>query len=89
MNNNAFFFWEKVSKTVLTLPGVYERTAYGTLAFYVAKKLFVRLKEDGQTLVVYTNERDVWIEENPDILIDTMNVKLNDIFDKIDNFLEP
>lgn len=48
MNSNAFFLWEKVGKTALTLPGVHERTAYGTLAFYVAKKLFARLKEDGQ-----------------------------------------
>ena len=39
-----------------------------------------------------TENRKVWTEtiydeENPDILIDTMNVKLNDIFDKIENFL--
>ncbi len=38
-----------------------------------------------------TENRKVWTEtiydeENPDILIDTMNVKLNDIFDKIDAF---
>jgi Uma2 family endonuclease len=39
-----------------------------------------------------TDNRKVWTEtiydeENPEILIDTMNVKLNDIFDKIDAFL--
>lgn len=39
-----------------------------------------------------TDNRKVWTEtiydeENPDILIDTMNVKLNDIFDKIEAFL--
>ena len=39
-----------------------------------------------------TDNRKVWTEtiydeENPDILIDTMNVKLNDIFDKIDAFM--
>ena len=39
-----------------------------------------------------TDNRKVWTEtiydeENPDILIDTMNVKLNDIFDKIDAFI--
>jgi len=39
-----------------------------------------------------TDNPKVWTEtiydhENPDILIDTMNVKLNDIFDKIDAFL--
>ncbi len=39
-----------------------------------------------------TDNPKVWTEtiydhENPDILIDTMSVKLNDIFDKIDAFL--
>ncbi len=39
-----------------------------------------------------TDNRKVWTEtiydeENPDILIDTMSVKLNDIFDKIEAFL--
>lgn len=39
-----------------------------------------------------TNNPKVWTEtiydeENPEILIDTMSVKLNDIFDKIDAFL--
>ena len=39
-----------------------------------------------------TDNRKVWTEtiydeENPEILIDTMNVKLNDIFDKIEAFL--
>ena len=39
-----------------------------------------------------TDNRKIWTEtiydeENPDILIDTMSVKLNDIFDKIDKFL--
>jgi Uma2 family endonuclease len=40
-----------------------------------------------------TDNRKVWTEtiydeENPDILIDTMSVKLDDIFDKINIFLE-
>jgi Uma2 family endonuclease len=39
-----------------------------------------------------TDNRKIWTEtiydeENPEILIDTMNIKLNDIFDKIDAFL--
>ena len=39
-----------------------------------------------------TDKPKVWTEtiydeENPEILIDTMNVKLNDIFDKIEKFL--
>ena len=39
-----------------------------------------------------TDNRKIWTEtiydeENPEILIDTMNIRLNDIFDKIDAFL--
>ena len=39
---------------MMPLPGVSEGTCYGTPAFYVSKKLLARMKEDGETLVVYT-----------------------------------
>ena len=34
------------------MPGAVEGTSYGTPAFKVGNKLFVRLKEDGESLVV-------------------------------------
>jgi hypothetical protein len=45
---------------MMPLPGVSESVCYGTPAFYVSKKLLVRMKEDGETLVVYTPDRDEW-----------------------------
>lgn len=41
-----------VRRVALRLPEVEEGTAYGTPAFKVRGKLFVRLKEDGETLVL-------------------------------------
>ena len=75
MEGHSVFLWEKVSKIAMTLPGVYERTAYGTPAFYVEKKLFTRLREDGQTLVVYNDNRDEWIASNPDTFFYTDHYK--------------
>lgn len=49
----------------MPLPGVTEKLCYGTPAFYVNKKIFSRLKEDGETLVVQSNERGKWMEADP------------------------
>ena len=51
----------------MALPGVTEGISYGTPGFYVNKKLFARLREDGETLVVYTTERDKWMKKAPSI----------------------
>lgn len=40
----------------LRLPGVEEGTSYGTAALKVRGKLFVRLKEDGETIVLRTDD---------------------------------
>ena len=56
---------------MLALPGVTEGTCFGTPAFYVNKKLLARLKEDGETLMVHTDERDRWMKMNPDIFFVT------------------
>jgi hypothetical protein len=45
---------------MIPLPGVSESVCYGTPAFYVSKKLLARMKEDDETLVVYTPDRDEW-----------------------------
>ncbi len=59
--------WETVRETALALPGVEEGTSYGTPAFKVKGKLFVRLKEDGETLVVRMgfDEREMLLEAAP------------------------
>lgn len=50
----------------LTLPGVEEGTSYGTPAFRVKGKFFLRLKEDGETIVLKTDfyERDHLMESD-------------------------
>ena len=59
----------------MPLPGVTEGTSYGTPGFHVNKKLLARLKEDGETLMVRTYERDVWMKKDPNIFFITDHYK--------------
>jgi hypothetical protein len=65
MNIDVIAFYSKVSSIALSFPGAEASTSYGTPAFKVNKKMFARFKEDGKTLVVYTQERDKWMKEDP------------------------
>ena len=65
MNIDFIEYYEKVNSIALGFPGAVASTSYGTPAFKVNKKLFARFKEDGKTLVVYTEERNRWMKENP------------------------
>jgi hypothetical protein len=65
MDIDVIFFYQLLSPIALALPGAEASISYGTPAFKVNKKLFARLREDGKTLVVYTNERKKWMKENP------------------------
>ena len=58
-----------VRKIALALPGVEERLCHDTPAFYVRKKIFSRLQEDGETLAVAYPKasRDELIERWPDL----------------------
>jgi hypothetical protein len=58
-------YLEFVRKTIQHLPGVNERPSYSTPGFFAGKKLFARMKEDGETLVVQTYEREKWMEADP------------------------
>lgn len=62
----AYIHLEFIRKTLLALPGVTEKLCFDTPAFYVNKKYFARLREDGETLVLQTLQRDKWISANPD-----------------------
>ncbi len=66
MNLGTFIYLERIRAIALSIPGVTEGTCYGTPGFYVNKKFLARLKEDGETLVVYTDDRDNWIETDPE-----------------------
>ncbi len=65
MNIDAFHYMDLIRKLLLHLPGVEEYICFGTPAFRVKKRLLARLKEDGKTLAVHSDERDVWMAANP------------------------
>lgn len=58
-----------VRRLALALPGVEERLCHATPAFYVRKKIFARLQEDGETLSLAhpKAQRDTLIECAPDV----------------------
>ncbi len=60
---------ELVRRMALALPGVQEGVCHGTPAFYVRRRLMLRLWEDGETLVVRfpREKRAALIRENPDM----------------------
>ena len=60
---------ELVRRMALALPGVHEGVCFGTPAFYVRRKLMLRLSVDGEMLVVRfpREKRAALIEENPDV----------------------
>ena len=60
-----------IRDSMIKLPGVTEGICFGTAAFYVRKKLLVRMKEDGETMVVYTPDRDEWTVRDSSIFFIT------------------
>jgi hypothetical protein len=67
MGTDVFIYLQYLRKLLLVMPGVTEKMCFDTPAFYVRGKLFARIKEDGETLVIGTLERDKWMRANPDI----------------------
>ena len=60
---------EVVRELSLALPGTEETTSYGTPGFMVRRKLFARLREEGDVLVVKVDrdERAALIDSEPDV----------------------
>lgn len=58
-----------VRRLALAMPGVTEGVCFGTPTFYVRGKLMLRLKEDGETLVVKVpmEQRDGLLDAEPDL----------------------
>lgn len=56
-------------RLALALPGAEEGTSYGTPAWKVRGKLFARLREDGDDLVVKVDfdERDLLMKAKPEV----------------------
>jgi hypothetical protein len=59
--------WEAVQKIARELPGAVEGTSYGTPAFHVRKKLFVRLHQSGEAIVIMVepDEREALMALDP------------------------
>jgi hypothetical protein len=57
--------FDGVRRLALTLPRVVEGTSYRTQAFRVGKKFLARLKEDGVTLVLSFDEREILMRAKP------------------------
>ena len=60
--------WETVQEIARALPGAVEGTSYGTPAFHVRKKLFVRLHQSGESIVVMIDlaEREALMALDPE-----------------------
>jgi hypothetical protein len=60
--------YDVVRRIALTLPNVKESTSYGTAALKVKGKLFVRLKEDNETIVLRMefDQREAMMAEDPE-----------------------
>ena len=67
MENATLIYIQFLRNTLLVLPGVTEKLCFDTPAFYVNKKYFIRIREDGETLVMHTLERDKLMAANPDV----------------------
>jgi hypothetical protein len=60
--------FDDVRAMALAWPEVVDGTSYGTAALKVRKKLFARLKEDGDSLVIPSvpqDEREMLVESRP------------------------
>ncbi|MEO8032559.1 MAG: MmcQ/YjbR family DNA-binding protein [Gemmatimonadota bacterium] len=64
-------------RLALALPGVTERPSYGTPGFRAGGKLFARLREDGQTLVLRVSDidRDLLLRTAPAVFYLTDHYK--------------
>jgi hypothetical protein len=70
--------FDDIRKLALTWPEVEDGTSYGTPALKVRKKLLVRLKEDGDSLVmpgVSPDEREMLVESQPKVFYFTAHYK--------------
>ena len=70
--------FDEVEALALTWPEVEKGTSYGTPALKVRKKLLVRLREDGDSLVIQgvpQDERDMLVERDPKVFYFTDHYK--------------
>jgi len=66
MATYPFIYLQFIRQHMAALPGTTEGLSHGTPAFYVQKKMLCRLWENGEVLVIRTDERDKWIQKDPE-----------------------
>lgn len=71
MHSDPFIYLQFIRQIMMPLPGVTEGISHGTPAFYVQKRMLCRLWENGEVLVVRTDEREKWIEAQPEVFFIT------------------
>jgi hypothetical protein len=65
---------EDVRRLALALPSTTEKPMYGTPGFYVAKKAFARIREEGDVLVLWVatlEDKDALLAAEPDVFFTT------------------
>jgi hypothetical protein len=69
--------FDEVRRIALALPGVEERTSYGTAALFLGKRLLVRLREDGQDVVLRMSlaEKEHLMQADPAVFYETDHYK--------------
>jgi hypothetical protein len=63
---DPFIYLQFIREHLLQLPGTTEALCFGTPAFYVNKKLLARMWENGEVLVVRNEEREKWMQADPE-----------------------
>jgi len=65
--------WETVCRLALALPGVEEGTSYGTAALRVKGKFYVRLRNDGESIVLKIGHdaKEVLLQADPEVFFTT------------------
>ena len=71
MDIDSFYYLDIIRNIILALPGTEEYTCFGTPAFRIKKKLLARMKEDGKTLAVHSEERETWMKYDPAVFFIT------------------
>jgi hypothetical protein len=68
---------DDVRRLALALPETSEKPCYGTPGFYVRKKLFARIRDDGETVVVRVDmgDRELLIGAEPDTFFITAHYR--------------
>jgi hypothetical protein len=69
--SDPFIYLQFIRQFMATLPGTSEGICYGTPGFYVQKKLLARLWENSVVLVVYTDDRDKWMQADSEVFFIT------------------